>query len=114
MKLNSNDKTLYEQASTIMYVKRQYDSYENYMSLNMKTEALDALIKGIDRYNTFRSTAQELGIDDKFKAEYQNIIDALQNTFKISEAQGISLADMSNSDFTNYYLKIKEYGKAVQ
>lgn len=108
MKLNSNDKTLYEQASTIMYVKRQYDSYENYMSLNMKTEALDALIKGIDRYNTFRSTAQELGIDDKFKAEYQNIIDALQNTFKISEAQGISLADMSNSDFTNYYLKIKE------
>lgn len=114
MKLNSNDKTLYEQASTIMYVKRQYDSYENYMSLNMKTEALDALIKGIDRYNTFRSTAQELGIDDKFKAEYENIIDALQNTFKISEAQGISLADMSNSDFTNYYLKIKEYGKAVQ
>lgn len=114
MKLNSNDKSLYEQASTIMYVKRQYDSYENYMSLNMKTEALDALIKGIDRYNTFRSTAQELGIDDKFKAEYQNIIDALQNTFKISEAQGISLADMSNSDFTNYYLKIKEYGKAVQ
>lgn len=114
MKLNSNDKTLYEQASTIMYVKRQHDSYENYMSLNMKTEALDALIKGIDRYNTFRSTAQELGIDDKFKAEYQNIIDALQNTFKISEAQGISLADMSNSDFTNYYLKIKEYGKAVQ
>lgn len=114
MKLNSNDKTLYEQASTIMYVKRQYDSYGNYMSLNMKTEALDALIKGIDRYNTFRSTAQELGIDDKFKAEYQNIIDALQNTFKISEAQGISLADMSNSDFTNYYLKIKEYGKAVQ
>ena len=114
MKLNSNDKTLYEQASTIMYVKRQYDSYENYMSLNMKTEALDALIKGIDRYNTFRSTAQELGIDDKFKAEYQNIIDALQNTFKISEAQGISLADMSNSDFTNYYYRIEEYGKAVQ
>lgn len=114
MKLNSNDKTLYEQASTIMYVKRQYDSYENYMNLNMRTEALDALIKGINRYNTFRSTAQELGIDDKFKAEYQNIIDALQNTFKISEAQGISLADMSNSDFTNYYLKIQEYGKAVQ
>lgn len=114
MKLNSNDKTLYEQASTIMYVRRQYDSYNNYMSLNMKTEALNALIKGINRYNTYRSSAQELGIDDKFKAEYQNVIDALQNTFKISEAQGISLADMSNSDFTNYYLKIKEYGKAVQ
>lgn len=114
IKLNSSDKTLYEQASTIMYVRRQYDSYENYMSLNMKTEALNALIKGIDRYNTFHATAQELGIEDKFVAEYQNVIEALQNTFKISEAQGISLADMSDSDFTNYYLKIKEYGKAVQ
>ncbi len=114
IKLNSSDKTLYEQASTIMYVRRQYDSYENYMSLNMKTEALNALIKGIDRYNTFHATAQELGIEDKFMTEYQKVIDALQNTFKISEAQGISLADMSNSDFTNYYLKIKEYGKAVQ
>ena len=37
IKLNGSDKTLYEQASTIMYVQKQYDSYENYLKLNMKT-----------------------------------------------------------------------------
>ena len=114
MKLSGSDKTLYEQASTIMYVNRQYESYQNYMKLDMKTEALDALIKGIDRYETYKSDAAELGIDDKYTEQYNMIIKALQDTFKISEAEGISLANQSADDFTNYYYKIKEYGKAAQ
>lgn len=114
MKLSGSDKTLYEQASTIMYVNRQYESYQNYMKLDMKTEALDALIKGIDRYETYKSDAAELGIDDKYTEQYNMIIKALQDTFKISEAEGISLAEQSADDFTNYYYKIKEYGKAAQ
>lgn len=114
MKLTGSDKTLYEQASTIMYVNRQYESYQNYMKLDMKTEALDALIKGIDRYETYKSDAAELGIDDKYTEQYNMIIKALQDTFKISEAEGISLANQSADDFTNYYYKIKEYGKAAQ
>ena len=114
MKLNSNDKTLYEQASTIMYVKKQYDSYENYMKLNMKTEALDSLIKGVNRYNSLRPQAQELGIDNKFTAVYKQIVLALQDTFKISETEAIGLSSMSDTDFTNYYYRIEEYGKAVQ
>lgn len=114
IKLNGSDKTLYEQASTIMYVQKQYDSYENYMKLNMKTEALDSLIKGVNRYNSLRSQAQELGIDNKFTAVYQQIVSALQDTFKISETEAIGLSSMSDTDFTNYYYRIEEYGKAVQ
>lgn len=114
IKLNESDKTLYEQASTIMYVQKQYDSYENYMKLNMKTEALDSLIKGVNRYNSLRSQAQELGIDNKFTAVYQQIVSALQDTFKISETEAIGLSSMSDTDFTNYYYRIEEYGKAVQ
>lgn len=114
IKLNGSDKTLYEQASTIMYVQKQYDSYENYMKLNMKTEALDSLIKGVNRYNSLRSQAQELGIDSKFTAVYQQIVSALQDTFKISETEAAGLSSMSDTDFTNYYYRIEEYGKAVQ
>ena len=110
IKLNGSDKTLYEQASTIMYVQKQYDSYENYM----KTEALDSLIKGVNRYNSLRPQAQELGIDNKFTAVYKQIVLALQDTFKISETEAIGLSSMSDTDFTNYYYRIEEYGKAVQ
>lgn len=114
IKLNGSDKTLYEQASTIMYVQKQYDSYENYMKLNMKTEALDSLIKGVNRYNSLRPQAQELGIDNKFTAVYKQIVLALQDTFKISETEAIGLSSMSDTDFTNYYYRIEEYGKVVQ
>ena len=114
IKLNGSDKTLYEQTSTIMYVQKQYDSYENYMKLNMKTEALDSLIKGVNRYNSLRPQAQELGIDNKFTAVYKQIVLALQDTFKISETEAIGLSSMSDTDFTNYYYRIEEYGKAVQ
>ena len=103
IKLNGSDKTLYEQASTIMYVQKQYDSYENYMKLNMKTEALDSLIKGVNRYNSLRPQAQELGIDNKITAVYKQIVLALQDTFKISETEAIGLSSMSDTDFTNYY-----------
>ena len=114
IKLNGSDKTLYEQTSTIMCVQKQYDSYENYMKLNMKTEALDSLIKGVNRYNSLRPQAQELGIDNKFTAVYKQIVLALQDTFKISETEAIGLSSMSDTDFTNYYYRIEEYGKAVQ
>ena len=107
IKLNGSDKTLYEQASTIMYVQKQYDSYENYMKLNMKTEALDSLIKGVNRYNSLRPQAQELGIDNKFTAVYKQIVLALQDTFKISETEAIGLSSMSDTDFTNYYYRIE-------
>ena len=100
IKLNGSDKTLYEQASTIMYVQKQYDSYENYMKLNMKTEALDSLIKGVNRYNSLRPQAQELGIDNKLTAVYKQIVLALQDTFKISETEAIGLSSMSDTDLS--------------
>ena len=54
------------------------------------------------------------GVDDKMKESYDKIINALKDTYKISETEAISLADMSNSDFVTYYYKIEAYGEAVK
>lgn len=113
-KLSGDDEVLYKQASTIMYVQIQYESYENYMKLDMKTEALNSLIKGVNRYQTYKSQAQELGIEDKFTQAYNNVLEALQETFKLNETEAIGLAAQSTKDFTNYYYRIEEYGKAAQ
>ena len=55
IKLSGDDETLYKQAKVVMYVQRQYESYENYEKMNMHTEALNALVKGVDRYQTYLS-----------------------------------------------------------
>ena len=114
IKLSGDDETLYKQAKVVMYVQRQYESYLNYRKMNMNTEAINALIKGVDRYQTYRAEGKELGVDDKMKESYDKIINALKDTYKISETEAISLADMSNSDFVTYYYKIEAYGEAVK
>lgn len=113
MNLSGNEETIYNQSKVVMYVQRQYESYLNYRKMNMNTEAINALIKGVDRYQTYRAEGKELGVDDKMKESYDKIINALKDTYKISETEAISLADMSNSDFVTYYYKIEAYGEAV-
>lgn len=112
--LNETDKRLFEQTSTIMYVQRQYEAYNNYVKLDDNVNAIDSLIKGISRYNRYYDDAVDLGVDDKFDAIYDVIISTLSNTYNISEESALLLSAQSESDFTGYYFKIKAYGEAAQ
>lgn len=114
IKLSGDDETLYKQAKVVMYVQRQYESYENYEKMNMHTEALNALVKGVDRYQTYRSEAKELGVEDKMTEVYNLIIKAFKDKFKMSEIEAISLVELSKLDFTSYYYKIEAYGEAIK
>lgn len=114
IKLSGDDETLYKQAKVVMYVQRQYESYENYEKMNMHTEALNALVKGVDRYQTYRSEAKELGVEDKMTEVYNLIIKAFKDKFKMSETEVISLVELSKLDFTSYYYKIEAYGEAIK
>ncbi len=112
VKRSKNDETMYKQASVISYVGRQYDSYQNYMKIGRYTEAINALIKGLDRYDMYYSKAQDLGVEEHVDEIRSNIIDAFLTEFKISEEEAESLVDLSKSSFTQYYFKIEAYGKA--
>lgn len=113
MKLNKSDETLYRQATLITYVTRQYESYQNYMEMDMKTEAINALVKGLARYDTYYNEANSLGVGNQMKEARAQIIQAFNDTFKISESEAVSLVAMSDNNFTQYYRKIEAYGKAI-
>lgn len=112
MKLNKSDETLHRQATLITYVTRQYESYQNYMEMDMKTEAINALVKGLARYDTYYNEANSLGVGNQMKEARAQIIQAFNDTFKISESEAVSLVAMSDNNFTQYYRKIEAYGKA--
>lgn len=113
-KLRGNDKTLYSQSRLIARVQRQIESYGNYRKMNMNIEALNALIVGVYRYTNDYEEAQELGVEDKTTEKYNEIIQTLEETFKISEKEALNLATLYEKDYTNYYYKIKDYGEAVE
>lgn len=114
MKLNENDKNLYEQTVHIMYVERQYESYQNYRNMNMPTEAINALIKGIERYNTYVSKGEELGVKKYMDECRDRIYKALEGDYKITKAKADELVRMYDTQFVQYYKTIEEYGKVKQ
>ena len=107
------DEELYNQINTIMFVQKQYTSYQNYVKLGMGVEALDSLIKGIQSYYTYYPTAKELGVTEPLDANKALIINALKTTFSMSEEKAISYASLSDLDFTQYYLTLESYGGMV-
>lgn len=112
--INKADKSIYEKSSVVMYVQRQYESFTNYLELNMYTEAINALVKGLDRYDTYYRQAQELGITEKLDEQKKNIYDAFLSSFNISQADADKLLEESRQDFTQYYVKIDKMGKAMK
>lgn len=114
MKLNENDKNLYDQTVHIMYVERQYESYQNYKNMNMSTEAINALIKGIERYNTYAAKGEELGVKKYMDECRDRIYKSLEEDYKITKAKADELVRMYDTQFVQYYKTIEEYGKVKQ
>ena len=114
LELKEADEDIYRQISVIMYVQRQYDSYNNYMKMDKKTEALNSLVKGIEKYDLYIDEAKALGVGDDVEAIKELILTALKNDFKISESEAKTLVKLSQDNFTQYYLKIEAYGEAYK
>ena len=77
MELNDSDKEIYDKSQTIMFIQRKVSSYENYMQLGMRTEALNALLEGYDMYPAVLERAERYGVTDQVNEQYGKILDGL-------------------------------------
>ena len=84
------------------------------MEVNMYTEAINALVKGLERYNTYYSEAKQLGVDSALDEQKQQIYNAFNTSFNISQADADKLLQESQDNFTQYYVKIDKMGKAMK
>lgn len=83
-KLSDDEQILYEKAFILSKVDRFYNSYLNYVKMDMKMEALNSLVQGIKAVDEMAGRAGELGIFDKMMARAQFIIDELNNAYGLS------------------------------
>lgn len=112
LELKGNDVVMFEQASVIMYVERHYESFENYKLMGRPVEALDALITGLVRYETYYMRACDLGVDKQLIAIREKILLKITEEYGISSSEAIALANLSITNYTQYYIKVEAYGKA--
>ena len=83
-KLTNEDKILYDRTITLLRIKRPYDSYQNYMKLGYRMEALNALVQGVQMIDTYAEDAARLGINDKYSKQSRLIYDELYNSFGVT------------------------------
>ncbi len=87
IEIKDEDIEIYDKIMTVMFVNKQLNSYENYYNMKRYPEALDSLLKGLERYDKYYSLAGLLGIESDLDYVRSEILEKLNMTFDVSEEE---------------------------
>lgn len=110
VEVKPKDEELRDRIYTVMYVERLYESYENNMQLGRPDVALDALIRGLQKYDEHYEEAVELDIVDDIKSCRAKIVQALKDTYHMTEEQAYALSVLEGQQYSTL---LQEYASVV-
>ena len=106
LKVKSKDEEIYNKIVTVMYVDKQLNSYNNYYGIKLYPEALDSLLKGLDKYDKHLYEAKQLGVKEDFDYVKSEILAELGNTFEVSEQEAYDIIDIQDKE--KYSKKVRK------
>ncbi len=96
--IRDEDIGLYDKIQTVMFVNKQLNSYNNYYAMGQYPEALDSLLKGLNRYDKYIELATMLGIESDLDYVRSQILAELNNVFKLSEEEAIQIISFDSME----------------
>ena len=105
-KVKEKDPDTYNKIQTVMQVQRALDSYQNYDAMNYYPDALNALIRGLQRYDANLETAKQLEIEDEVDGCKEQIVSLLQSEYGVSESQARELLSLDKAEYTSKVVEI--------
>jgi len=104
--VKEKDQELKDQVMTVMFIQKQLNSFDNYFAMEAYPEALDSLLKGLDKYNKYLDQARSLGIESDLNYVRDEIVAQLKSAFNISEGKAKSILAISDpSKYTEQVTK---------
>lgn len=82
--VKERDTQIKDKIYCVMYVQKQLDSYRSFQKMQMDENGLDALIKGLKKYNAHYADAKELGVETDLDVLKAQIETELQNQYGVS------------------------------
>lgn len=99
--IKEEDEEFYMRVMTVMYTYKQLNAYKNYYAAKLYPEALDSLLKGLQRYDKYSSIAVVLNIADDLDAIRGEILTDLKEVYGLSEKEAMAImAIESQEDYT--------------
>lgn len=84
LELKGDNKKLYKEAATMAAVQEQYQAYLTLMGADNYDLALDALVRGIGRYDSGIKTAKQYGRENEMNHLKEQLEEALDHQFEMS------------------------------
>lgn len=110
--LKPEDFEIYEKIMTVMYVNKQLNSYNNFYSMEYYSEALDSLLKGLQRYDKYIEFAKKIGIKSDMDYVRSQITEELETAFSVSEATALNMIALSDKE--NYSKEVLKITQAMK
>ena len=98
--LNEEEEILFQRSNLVLQMNRKLTSYENYVNLNMRLEALNALISGVARYQEILPDAETYNVVGEISDIYAQILERLSADFGVSESDALDI--ISSEDDVTY------------
>lgn len=96
LQIKSKDQELYDKVRTVMYVDKELNSYHNYTNIRMYPEALDSLIKGLEKYDAHIKNAEELDVTEDYDKLRTKILSEMENEYNLTEKEAYKLIEMED------------------
>lgn len=98
LKIKEKDAELYSKVQMVMYLNKEWNSYENYTNIRMYPEALDSLLKGIRKYDSHIDDARELEVSADYKKIRSEILKKLKDEYGLNEKDIYEILSIENQE----------------
>ncbi|MCM1272866.1 MAG: hypothetical protein NC225_08030 [Clostridium sp.] len=106
VEIKKDDQNLKDRIYTVMYVERLYESYENNISIGYPDRALDALIRGLEKYELHYQEAVSLNIVEDIDSCKAKIVAALNETYGLSEEEAYEIISLDGQAYSSKLTEI--------
>lgn len=100
------DEMLYQRTLMLASVQSEYSAYQNMAQMEKYEFALDALVRGVGRYDNYSRDAQEYEAQAEMGLLKDQITQALSDSFGVTEEQAMELLKMRKR--TEYTVAIRQ------
>lgn len=99
-KLKDKEPDEYEKIITVMKVQQSLNTYSSYTAMKYYPDALNALLRGLQKYDENIEKARDLEVDGDLKECRKKILSILKDEFGLSEAQAYAILRLDNENYT--------------
>ncbi len=105
-KLNEKDPDTYEKIITVMKVQQSLNTYSSYANMKHYPDALNALLRGLQKYDDNIDMAMDLEIEGDLKVCKDKILSILRDEFGLSETDAYDILSLDEGAYTDKVVSI--------